>query len=181
MPLCPKCKTHLGRVTYEGLSIFNCGGCGGHVLKPDRLDVVLERREIQMPQPVREKMMALAQQSNSRNPLWCYRCGAQMVKEQFQFWPEIVLDRCQKCQDAFLDAGELETVQIYWEYAQDHPEEWGEGALDVRRRRIEEALKKDAPTRPKRQSPVDRYRDPHRVAHDAGDMAMRILFGLLRR
>ncbi|MCA9242860.1 MAG: zf-TFIIB domain-containing protein [Phycisphaerales bacterium] len=179
MPLCPKCKTNLGRITYEGLQIFNCGGCGGHVLKPERLDVILERREVKMPEAVRVKMMELANRSNSREALWCYRCGVQMVKEQFQYWPEIVLDRCPKCQDAFLDPGELETVQIYWEHAKDHPEEWGDDAINQRRELIEQQFSSD--DRSMMESLKRRYSDPKLIASDAANIGLQILFGLLRR
>ena len=53
----------------------------------------------------------------------CLRCGVIMHKEQFKDWPEIVIDRCGQCQAIWLDPGELEKIQIYWEYAQDHPDQ----------------------------------------------------------
>ena len=77
-----------------------------------------------MPDAVKEKMIEIADASNSAQTLWCMSCGREMSKEQFKYWPGIRLDRCPKCSGLWLDRGELEKCQIYWEYAQDHPEEW---------------------------------------------------------
>ncbi|MBU0637849.1 MAG: zf-TFIIB domain-containing protein [Planctomycetes bacterium] len=123
MPRCPICKTQAERIKYEGVPVYNCGSCGGHWVSPARLDVILARRDMQMPEPVKQKMMAIADEADSKQELWCMTCGTSMLKEQFRYWPEIKLDRCPKCNGIWLDRGELEKCQIYWEYAQDHPDE----------------------------------------------------------
>jgi len=132
MPRCPKCRIPTDRIKYEGVTIYNCGSCGGHWLNHARLDVILKRREVVMPEPVKQKMMDLADASNTTEPLLCLTCGTQMVKETFRWWDDIVLDRCPKCNGLWLDRGELEKCQIYWEYAQDHPEAWEQPALERR-------------------------------------------------
>lgn len=124
MPRCPKCRTQADLIRYEDVPIYSCGGCGGHWLRESRLDVIVKRRVIEMPEPVRQKMMDLADASNSTEPLWCMTCGVEMTREQFLYWDDIQLDRCPKCGGLWLDQGELEKCQIYFEYAQDHPEEW---------------------------------------------------------
>jgi Zn-finger nucleic acid-binding protein len=63
-----------------------------------------------------------------------------MVKEQFKHWPEIRIDRCPKCNGIWLDRGELEKCQIYWEYAQDHPEEWKNADLIARQSLLDAEL-----------------------------------------
>jgi len=124
MPRCPVCRTQIDRIRYEGVPIFNCGSCGGHWVEKPRLDLILARREVQMPEPVQQKMMEIAEASNTTERLMCLTCGKDMVKEPFKHWPEIQLDRCPKCNSIWLDRGELEKCQIYWEYLQDHPDEW---------------------------------------------------------
>ena len=122
MPRCPVCKTPTGLIKYERVPIWNCGTCGGHWLTHAKLDVILARREVVMPGPVKQKMIEIADASNRRDELWCMACGRAMVKEQFKRWPSIQLDRCTKCNGLWLDRGELEKCQIYWEHMQDHPE-----------------------------------------------------------
>jgi Zn-finger nucleic acid-binding protein len=124
MPRCPKCKTQLAPIGYEGVRIYNCDGCGGHWLSQARLDVILRRRELEMPEAVKQKMMDLADASNAVERLTCFTCGKPMIREPFKYWEDIQIDRCAKCEGIWLDRGELEKCQIYWEYAQDHPEEW---------------------------------------------------------
>jgi Zn-finger nucleic acid-binding protein len=122
MPRCPKCRTRTDLIKYEGVPVYNCGGCGGHWVMPARLDLILSRRELKMPDAVKQKMIALADASNSSERLWCITCGREMVKESFKHWSEIQIDRCPGCQGIWLDRGELEKCQIYWEYLQDHPD-----------------------------------------------------------
>jgi Zn-finger nucleic acid-binding protein len=132
MPHCPLCKTLCDPLTYEGVRIYNCGGCGGNWIDQLKLDLILARREVVMPEPVKQKMMDIADAADSKQELWCLSCGTAMVKEQFKFWPEIQLDRCPKCERLWLDRGELEKCQIFWEYMQDHPEQWSNPALAQR-------------------------------------------------
>ena len=133
MPRCPICKTKADLIRYEGATIYNCGSCGGHWMSEARLDVILARREVVMPDPVKRKMIEIADESNSTQELWCVTCGKAMVKEQFKHWAEIQLDRCPKCNGIWLDRGELEKCQIYWEHLQDNPEQWESMSLIARK------------------------------------------------
>jgi Zn-finger nucleic acid-binding protein len=106
------------------VSIYNCGECGGHWLSEARLDVIAKRREYVMPEPVKQKMIEIADASNTSETLTCRTCEKEMLKEQFKHWSDIQIDRCPQCDGIWLDRGELEKCQIYWEYLQDHPAEW---------------------------------------------------------
>jgi Zn-finger nucleic acid-binding protein len=132
MPRCPVCKTQADLIRYEGVPIYNCGSCGGHWLTQSKLDVILARREVVMPDPVKQKMLEIAAAADSRQGLWCMTCAREMVKEPFKGWSEIQLDRCTKCGGLWLDRGELEKCQIFWEYQQDHPDAPG---ADLRARK----------------------------------------------
>lgn len=122
MPRCPVCRIAIDLIKYEGVPVYNCGTCGGYWLTGARLDLILARREVVMPDAVQVKMIALAEASDSQTELWCWTCGKAMVREPFKHWNEIQLDRCPKCGGLWLDRGELEKCQIYWEYMQDHPD-----------------------------------------------------------
>jgi Zn-finger nucleic acid-binding protein len=122
------------------VAIYNCGQCGGHWLSDARLDVIVKRREYEMPEPVKRGMLEIAAASNTTRRLTCVTCGREMVKEQFKHWPDIQLDRCPKCNGIWLDRGELEKCEIYWEYAQDHPEQWENLDLVARQALLEAEL-----------------------------------------
>lgn len=119
MPRCPRCRTPTELIRYERVPIYNCGSCGGHWVTDVKLKVILSRREVVMPEPVQARMIALADASDAPQPLWCFNCGRRMDKVQFKRWPEIRLDRCCGCGGIWLDRGELEKCQIYWEHFQD--------------------------------------------------------------
>ena len=122
MPRCPLCKTPTDLIKYEGVPIYNCGSCGGHWVTAARLEAIVRRREIVMPDAVKRKMVEIADASDSAQKLYCFTCGTEMRKEQFKHWPEIRIDHCPRCDGIWLDRGELEKCQIYWEYMQDHPD-----------------------------------------------------------
>jgi len=132
MNRCPKCKIQTTRTEYEGASVRMCGECGGYWVTPIALKAIANRRETTFSEPVKERFLQLAEQSNSTEQLACLSCGKFMVKENFKDWDDIVIDRCTKCGGIWLDPGELEKIQIYWEYFQDHPEQSNMDAIAKR-------------------------------------------------
>ena len=173
MARCPVCKTQTQLIKYENVPVQSCGSCGGHWLTDAKLDVILKRRDVVMPEPVQQRMMDIADASDSKGVLCCMMCGTEMVKQQFKFWSEITLDRCPKCNGLWLDRGELEKCQIYWEYAQDHPEQWEGRELAER-----EALL-DAQWKQRRHEIKDRAERAKTWARSTGRLSMfHGLFGL---
>lgn len=141
MPRCPACGVHCQLIDYEGVKVHNCGDCGGYWLSPGKLSRIASKREIQMPEPVRQKMMDMADDQHRPEELMCLSCGVVMEKEQFRIWDDIILDHCPKCKRIWLDQGELEKCQIYSEYLEDNPQEVKTG-IDVL---IEELWEKTPP------------------------------------
>ena len=131
---CPRCKVPPERVAYEGVRADLCGQCGGYWLYPEDLKRILHSREQQWPEPIKQRFIELAEASNTVKTLICTRCGVEMVKQQFKDWHEIIIDQCPRCSAIWLDPGELEKIQIYWEYAEDNPDP---RYLDVAARKAE--------------------------------------------
>ncbi len=129
MSRCPKCKLPTARVEYEGVRVRMCGRCGGYWLKPVALKAIANRRDTEFTEIVQERFLQIAEESDSKDELLCLSCGKHMIKEHFKEWDDIVIDRCPKCGGIWLDPGELEKIQIYWEYFQDHPEQSNMDAL----------------------------------------------------
>jgi len=97
MPRCPLCKKQCEQISYERVPIYSCGECGGHWLTKARLDVIISRREYEMPEAVQKKMIEIADASNTEAKLLCQSCGKEMLKERFKHWDDIEIDRCPKC------------------------------------------------------------------------------------
>jgi Zn-finger nucleic acid-binding protein len=123
MNRCPRCKVQTTRIEYEGAPVRICGQCGGYWVTRIALKAIANRRETEFNEVVQERFLQIAEESNSTEQLLCLTCGKHMVKEQFKDWDDIIIDLCKKCGGIWLDPGELEKIQIYWQYFQDHPEE----------------------------------------------------------
>ena len=162
MPRCPKCKRQCDPIRYEGVRIYNCGPCGGHWMEEARLSVILERREIDMPDPVKREMVRIAEESDSAQQLWCITCGCAMKKDAFKHWPEIQLDYCERCGGIWLDRGELEKCQIYWECMRDHPEVWETNKFLERQVLLDAMLEARRTPTPKRRKAPEK--EPERPA-----------------
>jgi Zn-finger nucleic acid-binding protein len=150
---CPVCKTPTDLIQYERIPVYNCGSCGGYWVTKAKLDLILMRREVQMPEAVQKKMIEIANASNSTAQLCCLTCGSVMKRGRFKRWPDIQIDVCPKCQHIWLDRGELEKCQIYWERAQDQ----------LSRSRPAEARSPAAPAAPQPGPPAEE-RIPQRPA-----------------
>lgn len=94
----------------------------GYFVSPTALKRIIASREVQTPDPVRERFMALADASGTTKQVLCEECGTWMVKQAFRDWEDIIIDQCPKCGLIWLDPGELEKIQIYCEYLEDHPD-----------------------------------------------------------
>jgi len=162
---CPKCKVQTVLVRYEGAAVRMCGQCGGHWVSPIALKAISNRRDTEFNEAVKEQFLRMAERSNSTETLLCMGCGKYMVKERFKDWDDIVIDRCPGCGGIWLDPGELEKIQIYWEHFQDHPEQSDMDTL-ARRALLEAEL-------------AQRRRDEEQAAEDLREVARRR--GILQR
>ncbi len=100
-----------------------CGECGGYWVGQVALKAIANRREMRFADAVKERFLQVALENDSTEPLLCMGCGKYMKKERFKDWDDILIDVCPSCEGIWLDAGEIEKIQIYWEYFQDHPEQ----------------------------------------------------------
>lgn len=118
---CPQCAKPMDHIRYEGVPVWFCGECGGYCLAPTRLGLILSQRDDDMPEPVQQKMIEIADRSNTRRTLRCPRCRRDMTKEPFRHAKNVELDHCKPCDLIWLDQGELETCRIGWTEAKDKP------------------------------------------------------------
>ncbi|MCL4691468.1 MAG: zf-TFIIB domain-containing protein [Candidatus Hydrogenedentes bacterium] len=113
---CPGCGRTLEPITYEGITLESCPGCGGEWLDGDELKHITEIREDKFDEQARK---AIAESTtihgvkleNVDRDLVCPKDGSPTDPINFGGDTGIILDRCTGCGGFWLDAGELEKVQ----------------------------------------------------------------------
>jgi Zn-finger nucleic acid-binding protein/uncharacterized protein YxjI len=115
---CPVCQNALRKTTYEGTNIYPCGqGCG----------TFLGRRNLRLIEESREEsilMSAVPKAGDDRGSIKaCPKCRGEMSKRNYGELNTTVIDYCGSCQGIWLDPGELERIQVFYEAANDFSEE----------------------------------------------------------
>ncbi len=119
---CPVCNSELTVVEYEGVAIFACVACGGHLTTPVSLAEILIRRWIVFSE--NESRRLASSLSNARlsdrelrRKLPCPKCQRRLVARKFQCCSPITINKCTsaRCSCVWLDLGELEDAQRYVE------------------------------------------------------------------
>ncbi len=129
---CPICESTLKPVDYEGVEVDVCETCGGEFLDADELGHIVRVREEVFPDDVRE-VLSLRQPvfgvpiEERRRQLCCPKCGCEMHALNYSTDSGVYVDRCGACGGFWLDADELEHVQILAEH-------WADEAPEVARR-----------------------------------------------
>ena len=118
---CPVCESNLKRAEYEGVNIDVCETCGGEFLDADELGHIVRVREKLFSE---EERSALEQRKpvfgvpmeERRRSLRCPKCNGKMDTINYSTDSGVYVDRCRDCGGFWLDADELEQVQMLQEY-----------------------------------------------------------------
>ena len=121
---CPRDQVDLERSTYEAaIEIDRCERCGGVFLDRGELEVLQATVE----RDYRDELaaapdlvggahsMALAA---ARPPVECPRCAVPMERREHGYSSQILIDVCSQCGGVWLDRGELEALEVFFERAQ---------------------------------------------------------------
>lgn len=159
MMKCPICKVKLTRKKYEEVAIHQCGDCQGTLLKFNRLKQIENRRD-KLEEELMDEMVNSAE--DSRQKLRCSGCMSTMEKRRKKIGPwDFAIDRCNKCQLIWLDAGELAKMQVIFEFS-----EKGEEAERFRQRL-------------KNMTPAEKAEYEERIANlPEGNFAMEVIDGI---
>lgn len=113
MMKCPVCKVKLTRKKYEDVAIHQCESCHGNLLKFNRLKQIETRRD-KNEQELMDELVNAAEDNSQK--IRCSNCMSNMEKRRKQIGPwDFTIDRCNKCQLIWLDAGELAKMQVVFE------------------------------------------------------------------
>jgi Zn-finger nucleic acid-binding protein len=110
---------------YEGAPTLHCTFCTGYLLKPGVLERIVARQEVTFGEAEVLKALAWRKAQPERSlreapgglVIPCPECGHAMSKAFHLMLTRVVIDRCSYDGTVWLDAGELETIQILVEEA----------------------------------------------------------------
>ena len=112
-------------IQYEGVSIETCGGCHGQWLDNGELGKIVSVRERYF-NPEERRAIAESVTIDGRRienlirDLKCPKCGGATTPVNYGGDTGIIIDRCTGCRGIWLDAGELDKIQMVvegWEDA----------------------------------------------------------------
>lgn len=121
---CPNCGHTLRSIQYEGVDVETCEGCGGEWLDRDELEKVTRIREVKFDELERRAIaesttiMGVSLRDANRD-LVCPKCGGTTDAINYGGDTGIILNRCTGCGGFWLDASELEKVQMLVERWED--------------------------------------------------------------
>jgi hypothetical protein len=132
---CPRDAAAMTLEWYEGIEIDRCPRCGGVWLDKGELEVIQESRpDRPAPKDPRSGLSAaddMARQA-SLPPVDCPICSATMLRGEYGMTSRIIVDSCPKGHGYWLDRGELEALERFFEQERDAAKHEG-GLLDMLR------------------------------------------------
>ena len=109
---CPTCKKPLQITRYEGEKVGLCTACNGFFMGHKNLRNIEQSREVSIPMESVSPATASATIEGVRQ---CPKCKLDMIKKDYGELGAAVIDYCQSCRGIWLDPGELERIQVYYE------------------------------------------------------------------
>jgi len=117
---CPLCRTTLRSLEYEGVTIDACDQCGGEFLDADELGHIVRAHEEHFTPELRRMVsqrqpeFGVSNEAAGRS-IGCPKCGSPMEVINYCGDSGIYVDRCTFCGGFWLDADELDHVQVFQE------------------------------------------------------------------
>jgi Zn-finger nucleic acid-binding protein len=124
---CPSCEKICTQETYEEITIDVCPKCQGVWLDHGEMELIISKREEKFSSQEVEAVNRLcgvsgvSEEDESRE-LSCPKCEEKMKTLNYNYSSGIIVDRCPKQCGVWLDADELEKIQIHAEFWQDRLE-----------------------------------------------------------
>ncbi len=121
---CPRCSGGLSMEQYEGVSVHRCPGCGGYWVPRTGLARIVDIREKTFTPEQKQAYAEIAKKAhglvnNEISKIDCPECGKQMKQNRYPLATEVIIDRCPSGHGVWLDAGEIEHIQMAVEAEQD--------------------------------------------------------------
>lgn len=122
---CPRDGSELKSEVYEAdIEVDACPRCAGYFLDDGELERIQKtiekdhRRAIDEPVDTVTEMFEAAR-NESLGPIACPKCGAPMERRRYGLGAQTVIDECSSCAGLWLDGGELEQLEQFYERSQE--------------------------------------------------------------
>ncbi|MDX9999874.1 MAG: zf-TFIIB domain-containing protein [Polyangia bacterium] len=121
---CPRDKAVLVETPYEaGVEVDECSVCQGRWLDRGELERIQEtvERDYRKALDERPELSNLAydvSREMSEERLHCPACGEEMARMEYARVSQVVVDVCPECRGVWLDKGELERLEMFFERIQ---------------------------------------------------------------
>lgn len=114
---CPRCKSLLRTIDYEGIAIETCGRCKGEWLDAEELKHIVKAREVRFSSEERRAIAAATgitgvKVEDHDLDLPCPKCAGTTDALNYGGDTGIIIDRCVSCHGIWLDGGEMEKIQM---------------------------------------------------------------------
>ena len=118
--LCPRDRAALSGERYEGeVVVDRCPSCDGVWLQRGELEAIQETLERDYSSELRGiDVVGLAYErarQADRPEIACPNCGTSLNAEEYAYCSQIMVDRCGKCGGIWLDSGELQALERFFE------------------------------------------------------------------
>jgi Zn-finger nucleic acid-binding protein len=131
---CPRDGSELSPEKYEAdIEVDVCGECHGVWLDRGELEAIQETTErdyrselANEPDPV---SAALGRAREHQQPVACPKCGAQMETREYGYCSQVMVDACPEACGIWLDAGELQELEKFFEREKQKSDTVGDRAL----------------------------------------------------
>lgn len=118
---CPRDGKKLSLVHYEdGVMADACPECKGLFLDRGELEKVEEVREHDWSEMMSRfpDLVAGAYEKArqmARQEIKCPKCGSEMERREYAYCSQVMINKCVKCGGIWLDGGEAEALEIFYE------------------------------------------------------------------
>lgn len=118
---CPRDQAELHAGVYESdVTVETCDECGGVFLDEGELQRIEEATEHDYSEELARmpdlgyQALELARAKDGR-ALDCPKCGAAMETLEYASCSQVLIDACTKCSSVWLDRGELQSLEVFFE------------------------------------------------------------------
>jgi len=130
---CPKDGAKLQTKAYESdIEVDQCAECGGMWLDEGELEKIQKSTEHDYGDELREmppfatRAYEMARQQAAAD-LCCPKCGQEMTKKEYAYASQIIVDTCLSCRGVWLDRGEIEALEVFFERSKSNAAEIRKG------------------------------------------------------
>jgi Zn-finger nucleic acid-binding protein len=118
---CPRDTSELQGKVYEGsVEVDQCPQCAGMFLDKGELETIQaniekdHRRAVVESADTTQDLVEVAE-NDVRGPVDCMKCGARMERRRYGFGSQTVIDECPKGCGLWLDGGEIQELERFYE------------------------------------------------------------------